>query len=60
MDVTSDKFWAEKMNVPFPYVMEDIDKELNVWKTEYEAMGHKKENIKVVYSLYLENYRLKI
>lgn len=44
MDNQHDKFWAEKINVPFPYVSDDIDKELNDWKNDYESMGHKKLN----------------
>ena len=35
------------MNTPFPFVIEDIDKELNNWKIEYESMGHKKDTTKV-------------
>ena len=30
--------------MPFPYVSDDIDKELNDWKNDYESMGHKKLN----------------
>ena len=44
LDNQHDKFWAEKINVPFPYVSDDIDKDLNEWKSEYDAMGHKKLN----------------
>ena len=29
------------MNQPFPFVAEDIDKELTQWKEEYQKMGHK-------------------
>jgi len=44
LDPKLDKFWAEKMNIPFPHVAEDIDRELNKWKMEYESMGHKKSS----------------
>jgi hypothetical protein len=26
---------------PFPYVAEDIDKELTEWKLDYDKMGHR-------------------
>ena len=29
------------MNSPFPYVAEDIDRELNEWKKDYDKMGHR-------------------
>lgn len=47
LDIASDKFWASKMNVPFYEATGDLDKELNQWKSEYEKMGHKKENTRV-------------
>ena len=47
LDYKSDKFWADNINLPFPDVSENIDKELNRWRIEYEALGHKKESTKV-------------
>ena len=37
------------MNQPFPDVIENVDKELNRWKVEYDALGHKKESSKVFF-----------
>jgi len=36
------------MNLPFPDVTENIDQELNRWKVEYDALGHKKDPSKVI------------
>jgi len=47
LDFKADKFWAENMNQPFPDAIENVDKELNRWKIEYDALGHKKESAKV-------------
>ena len=58
LDNQHDKFWAEKINVPFPYVSDDIDKDLNEWKNEYDAMGHKKLNKDVIlYFLIFLSYK---
>ncbi len=35
------------MNQPFPDIIENVDKELNNWKVEYETLGHKRESSKV-------------
>jgi len=51
LDFKADKFWGENMNQPFPDVIENVDKELNRWKVEYDALGHKKESSKVYFLL---------
>ncbi len=44
LDLSKDDFWAKNRCIPFPYVAEDIEKELNEWKADYEKMGHKQNN----------------
>ena len=51
------------MNLPFPDVTENIDQELNKWKVEYDALGHKKESSRVInftFSSYTFLSRLRI
>eukprot|EP01017_Pseudomicrothorax_dubius_P009066 TRINITY_DN13028_c0_g1_i1.p1 TRINITY_DN13028_c0_g1~~TRINITY_DN13028_c0_g1_i1.p1 ORF type:complete len:598 (+),score=172.54 TRINITY_DN13028_c0_g1_i1:28-1821(+) len=42
LDARGDAFWRENLHKPFPYAAEEIDKELNAWKTAYENMSHRK------------------
>lgn len=47
LDYKTDKFWAENLNQPFPDACNNVDNALNLWKVEYDALGHKKESTKV-------------
>lgn len=42
LDPKSDAFWAENLHSPFPLVADEVDKQFNKWKTDYESMTHKK------------------
>ena len=56
LDCEKDQFWKSKMNEPFPYVAEDLENQLNEWKSNYENMAHKKAFSNVILSIYLFIY----
>ena len=45
LDEHLDPFWSKNQYVPFPFVAEEIEKELNQWKEDYEKMGHKSQSV---------------
>lgn len=52
LDMSTDTFWADKINTPFPYVACDLEKELNDWKDNYQSMAHKRQFDNVTPPLY--------
>ncbi len=42
LDVANDEFWRKSLNTPFPYVAENMEKEVEKWQQQYNEMGHKK------------------
>ena len=42
LDYEADTFWNSKINMPFPFVAEDLENDSNNWKNTYQNMAHKK------------------
>jgi len=36
LDVVNDQFWRESMNTPFPYVAENMEKQVQDWQKQYK------------------------